>query len=38
VRFLEKRDGTRYAVVVFLHSGASRPRNVEALFFMLVWD
>jgi hypothetical protein len=46
--FHKKRTGTRYANLVFLHpvgsaghmvnSGASRLRNINALFFMLGWD
>jgi hypothetical protein len=46
--FNKKRAPTRYAELVFLHPvgsagcvvhyGASRARNNDALFFMLVWD
>jgi hypothetical protein len=46
--FHKKRGGTRYAKLVFLdpvgstghvaHSGASRARNIDALFFKLRWD
>jgi hypothetical protein len=43
--FNKKRDGTRYAELMFLHpvgsvgqilhSGVSGPQNIDALFFML---
>jgi hypothetical protein len=46
--FLKKRDATHYVEHVFLHPmgsaghvvhyGASRSRNIKALFFMLGWD
>jgi hypothetical protein len=45
--FHKKRPGTRYAKLVFLHplefashivdSGASRPQNIDPLFFMVWW-
>jgi hypothetical protein len=46
--FHKKSVGVRYAELVFLHlvgsaghvlySNASRPRNIDVLFFMFGWD
>jgi hypothetical protein len=47
VRFPNKRAGTRYTIVVFLHQkgsdchvvhfSASKAQNINVLFFMLMW-
>jgi hypothetical protein len=47
-RLLKKRNGTRYAKLMFLYpvgspghvvqSGVSTVRNIDALFFKLKWD